>query len=112
LGDAATELRAFDVEFIAQGPQQGHLRLDIEAAVLTVDVQFHDWGLLVTATAFNCGEKTPFAQPGNSSKLAKQALRSHIRDFGVEHVWKQVGSFSEQGGRPVQFVTGDECESP
>jgi hypothetical protein len=41
LGDAATELGSFDVKLIAQGPQQGHFWLDIEAVVFTVDVQFH-----------------------------------------------------------------------
>jgi hypothetical protein len=41
LGHPTAEFGAFDVKLIAQGPQEGHFRLDIEAVVFTVDVQFH-----------------------------------------------------------------------
>jgi len=41
-GNAATVFRAFDIEFIAQCPQQWHFGFDIELVGLSVDVEFHD----------------------------------------------------------------------
>jgi hypothetical protein len=41
LGYAATELGAFDVEFIAQCPQQGHFRFDIQGVGFAIDAYFH-----------------------------------------------------------------------
>jgi hypothetical protein len=46
LGYAATELGAFDVEFIAQCPQQGHFRFDIQGVGFAIDAYFHVDSLL------------------------------------------------------------------
>jgi hypothetical protein len=53
LGDAAAELGAFDVELIAQGPQQGHFGFDIQGVVFAVDTYFHVQSLLGESFAFD-----------------------------------------------------------
>ena len=45
LGHAAAKFGPFDVEFVTQSPQQGHLGFDIERVALSVDRQLHLRGL-------------------------------------------------------------------
>src|SRR2546421_167489 len=40
LRDAAAELRALHVEHVAQNPQEGHLRLDVDVVLPAVDGEF------------------------------------------------------------------------
>jgi hypothetical protein len=41
LGHATAEFGAFDVELIAQSPQQGHFGFNIQRVGFAVDVYFH-----------------------------------------------------------------------
>jgi hypothetical protein len=74
LRGAATELGAFDVQLIAQGPQQRHLRLDIEAVVFTVDIQFHDGSLLVHCNSFALWREDPFYATGKQLKFYEKGF--------------------------------------
>jgi hypothetical protein len=47
LRNATSKLGAFDVEFVAQSPEQGHFWFDIERVALSVDRQFHVQSLQV-----------------------------------------------------------------
>ena len=44
LGHAAAEFRAFDIEFITQGPQKGHVGFDVEFVRFSVDFELHESG--------------------------------------------------------------------
>jgi hypothetical protein len=53
LGHPTAEFGAFDVEFIAQCPQQGHFGFDIQRVGFAVDTYFHVHSLRVESFAIN-----------------------------------------------------------